>query len=125
MRKNIRQFGSFAWLLFAAIALLFIVSGCTTNPGKDLATFVAALPTNTVTDASLQVSTPLWSHQLSATGMSKAKDGTIQITNLKDNFAIPLWGTTKTFSVSGLTVEPGTSVQLNPPTVAVVPYIAK
>lgn len=111
-------------LVIASILALFLV-GCTTNPGKDLAAFVAALPTNTVTDVSLQVSTPLWSHQLSATGMSKTKDGTIQISNLKDNFAIPLWGTTKTFSISGLTVEPGTSVQLNPPAVAVVPYIAK
>ncbi len=59
-----------------------------------------------MTDASLQVSTPLWSHQVSVTGMSKAANGAIQITNLKDNFSIPLWGTTKTFSVSGLTVEP-------------------
>jgi len=102
------------------IASFLVLAGCTTagTAGKDLAAFVASLPTNTVTDASLQVSTPLWSHQLSATGMSKTKDGTIQITNLKDNFAIPLWGTTKTFSVSGLTVEPGTSVQLAPVTVA-------
>ena len=100
-------------LCLVSIALIgLFLAGCTTNPGKDIAAFVAALPTNTITDASLQVSTPLWSHQLSATGMSKTKDGTIQITNLKDNFAIPLWGTTKTFSVSGLTVEPGTSVQL-------------
>lgn len=90
--------------MFCLIGLV----GCTTNPGKDIAAFVAALPTNTVTDASLQVSTPLWSHQLSATGMSKSKDGTIQVTNLKDNFSIPLWGTTKTFTVSGLTIEPGT-----------------
>ena len=104
----------------ASLALILGLCGCVTNPGtagQDLAAFVAALPTNTVTDASLQVSTPFWSHQLSATGLSKSKDGTIQIVNLKDNFAIPLWGTTKTFSVSGLTVEPGTSVQLVPVTV--------
>lgn len=103
-------------LLLLVVALLGL-TGCVSNIGKDLAGFVSALPTNTVTDASLQVSTPLWSHQLSATGMSKSKDGTIQITNLKDNFAIPLWGTTKTFTVSGLTIEPG-EVKINPILVA-------
>lgn len=87
------------------LLLPLLLCGCVSNVGKDLAAFVSALPTNTVTDASLQVSTPLWGHQLSVTGMSKAADGTIQITNLKDNFSIPLWGTTKTFTLSGLTIS--------------------
>ena len=94
-------------LACASVALC----GCssTANLGTDLANFVSAIPVNTVTDASLTVQTPLWSHQLSATGLSKGKDGTIQIVNLKDNFAIPLWGSTKLFSVSGVTIEPGTA----------------
>ena len=96
-------------LAIACASLALCGCSSTANLGTDLANFVSAIPVNTVTDASLQVQTPFWSHQLSATGLSKSKDGTIQIVNLKDNFAIPLWGSTKQFSVSGVTIESGTA----------------
>ena len=92
----------------AVILCALALCGCssTTNLGTDLSTFVKNLPPNSVTDASLTVQNPAWSHTLSVTGMGKSADGSIQITNLKDNFAIPLWGFSKTFSVSGLTITP-------------------
>jgi len=94
----------------ASLALLAFATGCASNSG--IASFISSLPTNNVTDASLTVQSPLWSHQISVTGMSKSADGTITITNLKDNFSIPLWGTTKAFSVSGLTVSPGSAASV-------------
>lgn len=105
------------FLLPALAVALFSGCGTTTskgNLGAELASFVQSIPSNTVTDASLQVSTPLWSHQLSVTGLSKSTSGQVTITNLKDNFAIPLCGFTKTFSVSGLTFDAGTA-PLAPP----------
>ena len=90
-------------LTLTCIALA--LTGCV-SIGKDVSAFTNALPQNNVVDVSFQFQTPFWSHQVSATGLAKNTDGSITITNFKDNFAIPLWGTTKTFSVSGLTVTP-------------------
>ena len=93
--------------------------GCSTtgNTGlsKELAAFLQSIPANQVTDASLNVTTPLWGHSVSVTGMGKTADGTVTITNLKDNFTIPLWGTSKTFSLSGLTLAAGTAPLATPP----------
>jgi hypothetical protein len=92
--------------------LCFGTTGCVSgsNPGASMASFVNGLSTNTVTNVSLKINSPFTSHTLTATGLSKTKDGTLQIVNLEDNFAIPLWGFSKTFSVAGVTIEPGTSI---------------
>ena len=79
--------------------------GCS-HVGSNLSSFVASLPPNTLTDASQTTTNPLYSHTESVTGMSKAADGTVVITNLKAQVLIPLWGFSDTLSVSGLSVTP-------------------
>lgn len=89
-------------LLFLSCLLL---CGCS-SVGANLSKFVANLPPNTVVDATQTTTNPLYSHSESVTGMSKAGDGTIVITNLKANLTIPLWGFSDSLSVSGLTIAP-------------------
>jgi len=90
--------------LLALLAALFL-TGCS-SVGSNLAAFVAKLPPNTLTDATQTTNTPVYSHTESVTGMSKAADGTIVISNLKASAAIPEIGVTWGLSVSGLTISP-------------------
>ena len=97
MKSTIATIVTFAGLLF--------LTGCS-SVGTNLAAFVAKLPPNTLTDATQTTTTPVYSHTESVTGMSKAPDGTIVISNLKASAAIPEFGVTWGISISGLTVSP-------------------
>lgn len=92
-------------VFLAGLVALCLTSGCM-SLGKNMADFVAKLPPNTLTDATQTTSTPVYSHQESVTGMSKSADGTIVISNLKANAAIPELGVTWGLSISGLTISP-------------------
>lgn len=96
-------------LLLAALAALCLGStGCVSasKVGRDYAAFISEIPAASITDVATQTQTPLWSFFASASGVSTdPKSGLITITNGKAGFAIPLWGTVKTFSVSGLTFK--------------------
>ena len=95
-------------LTLGAIALLFC-SGCM-SLGKNMADFVAKLPPNTLVDATQTTTTPVYTHSESVTGMSKAPDGTIVVSNLKANASIPEIGVTWSLSISGLTIAPAQTV---------------
>lgn len=100
----------FPRLLFAAIlaAVCLATSACVSPQkiGHDYAAFIAELPAANITDVATVTQTPLWSFNASASGVSTDPlTGVMTITNGKAGFAIPLWGTTKTFSVSGLSFK--------------------
>lgn len=93
-------------LLFLAGLVALFSSGCIISPakvGRDYAAFVREIPAAKITDVSTVTQSPLWTFNASASGISTdPKTGIMTITNGKAAFSIPLWGFSKTFSVSGL-----------------------
>lgn len=91
-----------------AAAALFL-TGCATTTQKNAGAFLAKVASMnvTATDVHQSTNTPVYSHSESLTGLSHSSDGTFTVTNLKANFAIPLWGVTWDFSASGISGSPG------------------
>ncbi len=88
-------------LLFAAVALLF--SGCATATQKNAGAFLAKVAAMDITaaDVSQATVTPIYSHHESIAGLQKT-GSQFSVSNLKADFAIPLWGVQWTFSASAI-----------------------
>lgn len=86
-------------------ALALCISGCF-SVGKEYAKFIQEVPGAMITDISTVTTSPFWGFQASASGISTDPlTGTLNITNGKALFTIPLWGFSKSFSVSGLQLK--------------------
>ena len=92
----------FIAIILGAIALS--LAGCSSvNVGQEYSKFITAIPGAKITDISTKTSSPLWGFDASASGIdTDPVNGVMTIVNGKASFSIPLWGFTKTFSVSGL-----------------------
>jgi len=97
-------------ILTILAGLSLALSGCASmgasQQGKNFAAFVGSLPGADLTDASHSFVCPLWTNSQSASGISTDPDtGTVMVTNGKANLSIPLWGTTDSWSISGLKLK--------------------
>ena len=86
------------------LPLLLLNSGCQSTATSNASTFVKQIASMNVSAADItqSTSTPVYSHSESATGIAWTPNG-LSVLNVKANIAIPLWGTTWTFSASSLT----------------------
>ena len=86
------------------LPLLLLNSGCQSTATNNASTFVAAIGKMNLqaADISQSTTTPLYSHSESAAGVATSPNG-LSIVNVKANIAVPLWGTTWSFSASSLT----------------------
>lgn len=89
-------------LILAAVSLLF--SGCATATQKNAGAFLAKVAAMDITaaDVSQSTMTPLYSHKESIAGLQKSENK-FSVSNLKAEFAIPLWGVQWTFTASAIT----------------------
>jgi hypothetical protein len=81
-----------------------LLSSCQSTATKNASSFVqqiGAMNLNAA-DISQSTSTPFYSHSESAAGVATSPNG-LSIINVKADVAIPLWGTTWSFSASSLT----------------------
>ena len=86
------------------LPLLLLNSGCQSTATSNASSFVAAIGKMNLNAADItqSTSTPFYSHSESAAGIATSPNG-LSIINVKADVAIPLWGTTWTFSASSLT----------------------
>jgi hypothetical protein len=85
------------------LLLPLLLSSCQSTATKNASSFVSQIAAMNVSaaDISQSTSTPVYSHSESATGIAWSQNG-MSILNVKANIAIPLWGTTWSFSASSL-----------------------
>lgn len=88
-------------MFLAAGALL--LTGCATATQKNAGAFLAKVAAMDITaaDVSQATVTPIYSHHESIAGLQKTGDR-FSVSNLKADFAIPLWGVQWTFSASAI-----------------------
>ena len=86
------------------LLLPLLLSSCQSTATKNAATFVQQIGAMNLNAADITQSTttPFYSHSESAAGVATSPNG-LSIINVKADVAIPLWGTTWSFSASSLT----------------------
>lgn len=90
--------------LFLIAALGLALSGCV-QLGSDYAKFIQQIPGVRATGVSAVTLSPLYSHSESASGISTdPATGILTVTDGTAQFAIPLWGFSKTIKITGLQI---------------------